>query len=224
MNKAVFALIALFALAVSPHSKENEPNQARDLFLSNQSVHLREYEAFRHMEASNSRANVTGFIEVETKLESDNLLTYRITKEEGSEYIRNKVLRRFLEDEKKQVRDYNFKKSAFTRENYDFPTAENVGDVLKLTISPRKKEAFLINGFLLIKPDGELLSSEGKLVKNPSFWTRDVSVSVNYGLIAGVRVPTSYQFIARVLFAGKSYLSTKYEYTSVNGTAVEKTR
>lgn len=220
MSKILAVALALFMLATSPYGQENEQTNPVESFLSNGGGTLYEYKATRHMEAANLNRNMSGFVDVEMELSRKNIFTYKIVSEGGSDYIRNNILRKVLEGEKKQLREDTFNKSAFTRENYTFAQIESLDGIYKVSINPKRKEGFLIKGFLLIKPDGELLLSEGMLVKNPSFWVRDANTTVVYKLIWGVRVPVSLESTARVIFAGKSSLSMKYRYISINGLPV----
>jgi hypothetical protein len=63
---------------------------------------------------------------------------------------------------------------------------------------------------------------EGALAKNPSFWTRRVEVVRRYERIAGVRVPVWMQSTASIRIAGKSTLTTTYQYLSINGQPVSQ--
>jgi hypothetical protein len=61
---------------------------------------------------------------------------------------------------------------------------------------------------------------EGRLSKNPSFWTTLVNVIRHYARIDGVRVPIATESTAKVKFAGVSYLDVQYEYETINGRPV----
>jgi hypothetical protein len=74
---------------------------------------------------------------------------------------------------------------------------------------------------MVLSQDGtELLRVEGKLSKNPSFWTSLVNVIRHYARIDGVRVPISTESIAKVKFAGTSHLEVDYQYETINGRPV----
>jgi hypothetical protein len=65
-----------------------------------------------------------------------------------------------------------------------------------------------------------LLRVEGRLSKNPSFWTSLVNVIRHYARVDGVRVPIATESTAKVKFAGVSYLDVRYEYETINGRPV----
>ena len=68
--------------------------------------------------------------------------------------------------------------------------------------------------------NGDLLRVEGKLSKNPSFWTSLVNVIRHFAKLDGVRVPVSTESVAKVKFAGESRLDVFYQYESINGRPV----
>ena len=53
---------------------------------------------------------------------------------------------------------------------------------------------------------GDLLRVEGKLSKNPSFWTSLVNIVRRYARIGGVRVPVATETTAKVKFVGTAQL------------------
>ena len=66
----------------------------------------------------------------------------------------------------------------------------------------------------------ELLRVEGKLSKNPSFWTSLVNVVRHFARVDGVRVPITTESTAKVKFAGNAKLNVEYEYETINGRPV----
>ena len=74
---------------------------------------------------------------------------------------------------------------------------------------------------MVLSADGrDLLRVEGRLSKNPSFWTSLVNVIRHYARIDGIRVPIAIESMAKVKFAGLSYLDVHYEYETINGRPV----
>jgi hypothetical protein len=74
---------------------------------------------------------------------------------------------------------------------------------------------------MVLTSDGnDLLRVEGRLAKNPSFWTGLVNVIRHFAKVDGVRVPVATESVAKVKFAGNSHLTVVYEYESINGQPV----
>ena len=72
----------------------------------------------------------------------------------------------------------------------------------------------------MLNDGGDLLRVEGKLSKNPSFWTSLVNIVRRYARIGGVRVPVATETTAKVKFVGTAQLEVLYDYQSVNGRPV----
>jgi hypothetical protein len=191
------------------------------LFLSRPPESLTAYRAFRTLKASNKRFKKDGWMTVWTELDPKKGFSYEIVDEGGSGYIRNKVLRKMLEGERDAIATGQPGRVALSTANYRFSAVANDGQTAKLQIVPLRADTLLVNGTVTIEAGtGDLLSVEGRLAKNPSFWTNRVEVSRRYGRIAGVRVPLQVESTASVKIVGTSEFSMVYEYASINGSAV----
>jgi hypothetical protein len=191
-------------------------------FLARADEPLSRYRALRHLEARNERFKLQGWLEAWTELTPGGQFTYQIVREGGSEYIRNKVLRPLLENEEKLFATRDASRSAVTTQNYDLRGSESAEPgVVKLLVKPKRREVSLIDGAVFVTEDeADLVRVEGRLAKNPSFWTRRVDVVRRYSRISGVRVPTRLDSVAQVRLAGESTLSMTFDYEMVNGVHV----
>ena len=188
------------------------------------SQELREYRALRRMHAWSERFNQEAWMDAYTTLRNGHF-EYTIVSERGSDTIRNKVLRKMLEREQELVNNGDADKAEISEENYSFkqPETDDSGSTV-VPIEARRKDILLVNGQMVIDPNnGELVRVEGRLAKNPSFWTTLVNVVRRYARIGGVRVPVATDSTAKIRFAGTSQLEVRYEYESVNGQPVSLT-
>ena len=79
----------------------------------------------------------------------------------------------------------------------------------------------LIEGALYVKDaDADLVRVEGRLSKNPSFWTKRVDVVRHYSRLHGIRVPVRVDSVAQMRLAGTATLLMTYEYEMINGVDV----
>jgi hypothetical protein len=178
------------------------------------------YRALRRMHAKSDRMNHEGWLEAWTELDNQGF-RYEITTERGSEYLRSKVLRTMLKREQDLIGAGQADRVALTEENYQFSGEELADDGSRhVLIKPRRKEVTLVDGRMVLSPEGSLLRVEGRLAKNPSFWTSSVNVTRHFATIEGVRVPVATETIAKVKLAGQSRLEISYEYESINGRPV----
>jgi hypothetical protein len=200
---------------------EVEPALAR--FLARPDEPLKEYRASRRLEASNSRFNLRGSLEAVTALSRDGHFTYTIMREEGSDYIRNRVLRPLLDSEEKLFATTNPARAAVTTSNYELNGGEVAEPgVIRLFAKPRRRDVSLIDGSVFVtRDDADLLRVEGRLAQNPSFWTTRVDVVRRYQRIGGLRVPVRLDTTAQIRVAGPSTLSVDYDYQMINGVTLK---
>ena len=181
---------------------------------------LKQYRAYRRMHARNEHFNQEGWLEAWTEMDERGF-RYNIVSESGSDYIRGKVLKAVLKREQELVADGDCQRSEFTPENYEFQEASPGDGERYVTIKPKRKDVLLVDGRMVLSADGrDLLRVEGRLSKNPSFWTSLVNVIRHYARVDGVRVPIATESTAKVKLAGLSYLDVHYEYETINGRPV----
>jgi hypothetical protein len=70
----------------------------------------------------------------------------------------------------------------------------------------------------LIAPGSGLLTGiQGRLVKSPSFWLRDVDVTWKFAHVDGHVVPVEMTSTGRVRMFGRSNFRMVYDYVSIDG-------
>jgi hypothetical protein len=197
-----------------------EPTLQR--FLARPDEPITKYRARRTLEGHNERFNMHATLEVQTELAGPGQFTYSIVNERGSDYIRGK-LRQLLETEAEVIRTGDSSRSALTADNYQLTAGELAEPgIVKLLAKPRRKDVSLIDGAVFVtSDDADLLRVEGRLAKNPSFWTSKVYLVRRYDRIAGARVPVRLDSTAHIKLAGESRLTMTYEYEAVNGIPVK---
>jgi hypothetical protein len=190
-------------------------------FLSQGDSPLTHYRAFRRMYVRNEKFSQEAWLDAWTILDSRGF-RYEIVSERGSDYSREKVLKPVLKREQELVAAGHTERSTLSPANYVFTDAATNGDGLRyVLIKPKRKDVLLVDGRMVLNEDAtELLRVEGRLAKNPSFWTNSVTIVRHYGLVDGVRVPVSTESIAKVKFAGVARLEVQYDYESINGRPV----
>jgi hypothetical protein len=181
-------------------------------FLSADNEPLRQYRAFRRLEASNGKFKKEAWLEAWTEVDAAGF-RYDIVNEGGSAYI---------EGEQAHWNGRLSGRSNLTTANYDFIAASLDGSgLMRVTVRPKRKDELLIDGAIILTPDtGELLRVEGRLAKSPSFWTGRIEVVRTYDRIDGVRVPVRTESVAQVKMAGASSFAMSYEYEAINGRRV----
>lgn len=174
------------------------------------------YRAVRHLEAGTERGT-KGWLSAVTEFDAQSGFRYHVMSEGGSERIRNRVLRRILEAETEWTSKEEASKAALTDLNYVFQSCQPTGDLVRVSMAPRRKESRLVDGELFLTPEEGLVRLEGTLAKSPSFWIRRVDVVWLYRAIEGVTLPVHVESTADVRFVGRSTFAMTYDYQMVNG-------
>jgi hypothetical protein len=172
----------------------------------------------RRLEAQSDRLGNSAWIEAWTDVAQGKGFQYQIIGEGGSGFVRGKVLRPWLDSEKKMWTAGDPERASLTHANYAFDDKGVTPEGLAwLGVKSRRKDLLLVDGSIYVKPDdGDLVRIEGRLSKTPSFWTRRVEVVRHYQRINGVHVPVAIESIANVLVAGRSTFKMIYEYETIN--------
>jgi hypothetical protein len=211
-------LLCAAAAGTTAASRSDEPSSLYPSIRNDQP--LRQYRAYRRMHARSDHFGQEAWLEAWTELNGLNF-TYTIVSEKGSDYIRTRVLKAVLKREQELVADGECSRSELTPDNYTFEETASGDGERYVTLKPKRKDVLLVDGRMVLSQDGtELLRVEGRLSKNPSFWTSLVNVIRHYARIDGVRVPIAIESVAKVKFAGTSHLDVRYEYDTINDRAV----
>jgi hypothetical protein len=180
------------------------------------------YRGHRRLEASNLRFKLTGWLEASTTFDAGQM-QYTITNRGGSELIQKRVLIAALEAERELVRDD--REIAISDANYVFEESGADADgVARIRLKPKRKDKRLLDGYMLLSPDADILEVSGALAKAPSFWTTSVKLTRKYRYVGEIRLPEIVTSVADVRIAGRSTFSMTYEFDVVDGTPVEKIR
>jgi hypothetical protein len=179
---------------------------------------LREYRALRRMHAfSEKTSKYEAWLDAWTELK-DGRFTYEIVSERGSDTVRSKVLRAVLAREQELINNGDGDKGDLTSANYEFAEAGRSEDGSRVVqIKPRRSDVLLVDGHAVVNEHGELMRVEGRLARNPSFWTSLVNIVRRYARIGGVRVPVATETTAKVKFVGTAQMNVVYDYHSING-------
>lgn len=193
-------------------------------FMTEDAVPLTSYQATRTMRASSRAGKMRATLVAATAFDAESGFTWRVVDENGSGLIRGKVLKAALVAEQRLASRGEAARGALTAVNYMFgAVAPEAEGRVAVDIRALRQDTMLLDGRILLSAtDGDLLRVEGRLVKRPSFWTRRVWVTREYGRIGGVRVPVRMTSHADVLMAGASDFEMVYVYEVVNGEPVDR--
>jgi hypothetical protein len=180
--------------------------------------------AYRRLQASNRRFDKDAWLEAITQYQPGRGFTFDIVGQGGSSLILGKVLRPALEAEAKALRD-NPRRTALSPENYAItevaPGASDATGLVTLKLDPRRKEPFLVAGFVTVTSgEARVTRIEGRLAKNPSFWTTRVDVVRSYAVVQGFNMPVLLESKAEMRLVGTSEFRMTIRYESIAGKPV----
>ncbi len=181
------------------------------------------YRAFRRLEAGLPGTTKQGWMEVWTEFRPGIGFAYEVVREEGYEYVRNRVLRGVLKGEAELLANGKPLRAALAARNYRFEDGGiTESGLTRVLLYPNRKGEGIVSGSTLIEPDtGAVVRIEGRLIKSPSFWVRDVDVTWKFMQVGETIVPTELSSSARVRFYGRSNFKMTYDYVQVDGRPVE---
>jgi hypothetical protein len=181
------------------------------------------YRATRRLEAENGDRRA--WLEATTEYSPAVGFRYTITAEGGSEQIRGRVLRAMLAGEQEVIARGETAQSALALANYTFlSNGVDADGLANILLSPRRRTRVLVSGSMSLRTDdGGLVRLQGRLVKNPSFWVRNVDIVRTYARIDGVVVPVRLESTAHVRFLGPAALRMTYAYSEIDGRPVAGT-
>jgi hypothetical protein len=213
-----FALLCSIAQVVTARSAGEREGYEQILARFNRTAPP-SYRAYRKMQAGLVDSDKRATMEVWTSYSPEHGFAYEIVQENGSDYVRRKILKDVLESEKELIAKGNPLHAPIVARNYGFEDGGLTDDGLqKITLKAARKSDGIINGNVFLHPeDGYVVRMQGRLVKSPSFWLRDVDVTWKFARIGGHVMPTEVASTGRVRIFGRSDFRMVYEYVSVDG-------
>jgi hypothetical protein len=133
--------------------------------------------------------------------------TYRIEKSSGSDRC-EKIVRRILNKETEVVSDES---SQLTLANYDFQVLGrdrlDGRAYIVLGLTPKRKQESLIAGRAWIDAETyQIRRIQGKPTKSPSWWVKDVELTLEFGDVGGMWLHHATRAVAEVRLFGRRML------------------
>ena len=120
------------------------------------------------------------------------------------------MVRQLLDLETEAVKERH--RSEMSRANYNFVflRQENFGVVPEyvLRIVPKRKDKYLLRGQIWVDASTfRIRRIEGVPAKSPSFWIKDIHITLQFAQLSGMWIPTSFDAIATVRLLGQYTLA-----------------
>jgi hypothetical protein len=158
---------------------------------------------YRFFDGDQAKASAQVLAEVD--FQPPNSKSYVIREATGSERG-EKLVRKMLEHERKASQDQS--DVELSRQNYDFAflrqELRHGAMCYVLQLIPKRKQKNLLKGAMWVDANSYLIHHiEGELAKSPSFWLKEVRLSMDFNRVAGMWLRTATEAVASVRFFGK---------------------
>ena len=158
----------------------------------------REYKVFRGYDKQ-----PTSEVTAQINFVPPDVKTYKITQAQGNSRG-EKIVRELLDRETESAKKGHA--SEISRMNYDFVflRQENFGvPEYVLRIVPKRKDKYLLRGQIWVDAHTfHIRRIEGVPARTPSFWIKDIHITLQYAELGGMWVPVSFDAIATVRLLG----------------------
>ena len=182
---------------------------------------LQQYTSNRKYVADNKKFGKHAEVAVREKYVYPGKKQFETLSENGSDYIRRKVISKLIEAEQDAAQNENRDQTRITPDNYKFEllgTEEQEGHpCFLIAVIPNHSKKYLMKGRIWVhQEDFAIVRMEGSPAKNPSFWTRKVEFTRRYQKHGPFWLAASIESESEVLIAGKSSLKIEYSDYVIN--------
>jgi len=135
------------------------PSEVVDRFLRSAGPPLVSYRARRTLTASALGGRVSGSVVADTSLDGNGIFRFEIVREEGSNIVRERVLKPALRAEEQSYAEHEIENVALTSRNYDFQIGPKPPPgTFQLALVAKRRSPMLLNGAATLRAeDADLL-------------------------------------------------------------------
>jgi hypothetical protein len=221
-----FGGLLLFFTANASVASENEPFPNADTVVARMLAQDAQrqtlaagYRGMRRYVLENERMHKRAEMLVRVECDANGTKHFEVIDRTGWKAAYEHVLHKMLDSEAEASEPQVRVKTRLSQDNYDF---HMVGDTLLddrtaylIAIVPKRREERLFEGRIWVDArDYALVRAEGKIAKNPSFWTRNVQFTHTYQKSGQFWFPASTESVTEVRVFGSTSLTINYfDYT-----------
>lgn len=165
---------------------------------------MREYKVFRGHDT-----RPTSEVIAQINFVPPDVKTYKLVETKGNSWG-VKIVRALLNSETSSTRKEHSTEISRVNYNIAFLRQQNFGNVPEyvFAILPKRDDKYLLRGQIWVDAHSfRIRQIEGVPARSPSFWLKDLHVTLHYGELGGVWVPVTFDAIAKVRFLGEFTLA-----------------
>jgi len=200
-------------LNIPPQRARMSPELALQVHDARTKLQARELGAYRDttvVEAELPQTNQKGRYQLQRMYSAPKSLAFKAVNFVGDGFVKTNVIARLLQSEVDHAKQGDNSDIAITAENYKFAykgVEEVEGGPLchVFQAKPRHKRVGLFKGTIYLNVyNGAMFKAEGKMVKSPSFFVKNIEFSQEYGEVGGFDMVTHIHSTAETRIIGKA--------------------
>jgi hypothetical protein len=150
-----------------------------------------------------------GQYELERHYVAPRTLAFKSLQYTGDSFVKTNVIARLLQSEVDHVQRDDYAATALRPENYKFSykgATQVAGRTLHIyQVKPRKKRAGLFKGHIFLDAfTGSLVRAEGRVVKSPSLFVKNIDFAQEYADVDGFTLPVHMHSEAKATLVGRT--------------------
>jgi hypothetical protein len=222
----IFGVLLLFFTATASVASETESLPTADTVVAKMLDHDAQrqtlaagYRGMRRYVLENERMHRHAEMIVRVECDANGTKHFEVIDKTGWKAAYEHVLRKMLESEAEASQPQIRMKTRLSQDNYDFHMMSvallDDRTAYVIEIVPKRREERLFEGRIWIDArDYALVRAEGRIAKNPSFWTKKVQFAHTYQKSGPFWFPTSTESVTEVRVFGSTSLTINYfDYT-----------
>jgi hypothetical protein len=222
----IVAILLLFATPNTSVASQNDALPSAEIVISRMLAQDEQrqtlaagYRGMRRYLLDSERNQRHAEMLVRVECDEHGIKHFKVVDETGWKAAYDHVLNKMLESEAEASKPQTRMKTRLSPDNYDFHliSVASLGNrtAYMINVVPKRREERLFEGQIWIDTrDYALVRAEGRLVKNPSFWARNVHFTHTYQKNGPFWFPASTESVTDVRIFGSTNLTIHYfDYT-----------
>lgn len=207
------AELSAATLNIPPQPARMAPELALQVHDARTKRQARELGAYRDntiVEAELPQTRQKGRYQLQRMYSAPKSLAFKAINFVGDGFVKTNVIARLLQSEVERAKQGDNSDVAITAENYKF-TYKGVAEMENgplchvFQVKPRKKRVGLFKGTIYLNVyTGGMYKAEGKMVKSPSFFVKNIEFSQEYTQVGGFDIVTHIRSTADTRIVGKA--------------------
>ena len=230
---AILAVSSLYVVASDKEAPSSNPPLPLDQVVANlvrrnqeraQSLQSAVATRVYHLQYRGFPGDRDAYMTVRAVYSSPTTKDFDVLSEDGSKFLRDRVFKKLLEDEKEAASGETHARMLLNRSNYDFSLVRYEADTGQyvLQVTPKTKAKYLYRGQVWVDgTDFAVTRIVAEPAQSPSFWTKRSEFCHEYVKVQGFWLPARNQSVSYIRLGGRATLTIEYKDYHLNGNPLD---